>query len=101
MSLTARTAVKVHRAAERAMWVIASIAGIGFCVALVAAVVHGPEVRAAAEQARAAETEQEAAVFCRKYGMAPGSEAFRACATDIEEIRKREHARTVMEFDLP
>jgi hypothetical protein len=101
MSITAHFAAKAYRTAETVAWVIAGLGGIVFCYALAMAIVDGPAARARAEQAKAQEIEQENAVFCRKHAMPPGSDAYPACASDLIEIRHRQEARDVKDFDLP
>jgi hypothetical protein len=101
MSIALRRAAKAYRAGEAVAWVIAGLAGIAFCLALIAAIARGPALRAAADQARATEIEQENALFCRKYGMGEDRDGFRACVGDLMEMRSRERTRVLEEFDLP
>lgn len=81
---------------EKLRWlggaVIASIVVLGSWLTI-ETVMNGPGVWAEIEQRNAAETEQEDRTFCSKFGMAPGTEAFAACARELVHVRRQEAAR--------
>jgi hypothetical protein len=101
MSARSRVINRTGRASETVAWLVAGLGGAGFCFALVEASLHAPALRTLAERAEAEQIEQENRAFCGKYNMPPESDAYRMCAADLMEIRRREDARRLNEFDLP
>jgi hypothetical protein len=63
-------------------------------------VIHGPQLRAAAEAREASIVEQEDKAFCTKFGIAPETGRYAECAAGLKEIRSRYLERSVGESIL-
>jgi hypothetical protein len=60
---------------------------------LVAALIYGPEARAAAERDKAIAIEQENHAFCTGLGHKPTSEVYVRCTAALADIRRRHEER--------
>lgn len=101
MTTTANFLARAYDAGNAVAWVLAALWGLGAVYVLTNSLIEGPKVRALAEQARAEEIDRENRQFCQKYGAAPGTDAYRACALDLMDIRNRQAARLDKENDIP
>jgi hypothetical protein len=52
-------------------------------------VIHGPQMRAAAEAEEARVVEEENAAFCTRLGIGPETSRYAHCAAGLAEIRSR------------
>lgn len=92
---------QLYDAGSAAAWVAGGVFGLMALYLLVNVTMNGPKLRAAADAALAQEIDQENDAFCRKYGMAPRTEAYQNCKLDLIDIRRRESQRWARdaEFD--
>jgi hypothetical protein len=52
-------------------------------------VIHGPQMRAAAEAEEARVVEEENQAFCGRFGISPETSRYAHCAAGLAEIRSR------------
>jgi hypothetical protein len=55
--------------------------------------INGPRARVMIEWQNANEIAQEDLALCGKFGAVPGTSAFRTCADELAQIRRRHHER--------
>jgi hypothetical protein len=82
-------------------WLGGAFMGIAVAVGawiLVHALINGPKARAMIEWQNANQIAQEDLALCRKFGAVPGTSAFRTCADELAQIRRRHQER--MDSDL-
>lgn len=86
-------------AARKSLGWAAGVAYVGTLAAVVIyLIINGPAIRAAIETSKAEQIDQENTVFCQKFGMARGSDAFAACASYLEDIRQRHERRVTRDL---
>ena len=76
------------------IWIPRLVLGLAGVLAIYAAVT-APEMLRNAERLRAEQIQQEDRDTCTRLKMPPGTDGFAACATDLMEVRRRQHERTL------
>lgn len=95
-----RLLVQLCDAGSAAAWVGVGLFGLLGLYLLVNVTINGPELRAAADAALSQEMDQESDAFCRKYGMAPRTEAYQSCKLDLIEIRRKVSERWARDVEF-
>jgi hypothetical protein len=91
--LTSASVVPSQMAHSLAYGTAAAVLLTALCLYLVT---EGSALRRRVEQMRLEEISQENDLFCKKIGMARGTDAFATCASDLAEVRRR-HANRISE----
>jgi hypothetical protein len=100
MTVGRRVLGGLYDAGSAAAWVAAGLFGLVALYLLINIAINGPKLRAAADAALAQQIDQENDAFCRKYGMAPRSQAYQNCKLDLIEFRRTESERWAREADF-
>jgi hypothetical protein len=78
-------------------WTLSIVVGTATIAAVGYAIVHGPAVRARAEQLKAEQIDQENRALCQRLGMPHGSDRFDICAGVLSEARQKHGERLAIE----
>jgi hypothetical protein len=92
-------AVAHHAARTIVAWApgVAYVAAVGAVVIYM--FIYGPAIRAEAESRNVEEIDQENTLFCQKFGMPRGTDAFATCVSYLADIRKRDEKRVSRDLD--
>jgi hypothetical protein len=88
-----------HPTARKFLAWAPGVAYVGaLAVVVIYMIINGPAIRAATESHKAEQIDQENTLFCEKFGMARGTDAFATCASYLADLRKRNEERVTRDL---